>query len=883
MRNLKKSAREKLWKGTQGAISILLACLMLPFFSLAAVLMEAGRYQSAVRGLDQAIGNSAYSTLAGYDSYLLDRFGLLAVKQSTDDVDEELTGTLTSYLDKQNTTDMRAVDVTNVSVNGVYPLSDINVMKQQIQNSSCVIAPAKLVMEGLDLDSLVSQIEKSMSFLKIIEQFTAGVDLLDKEVTLLESLEDAKDQIKQVGKDEEAYNEAFTDWQTAVNELIAHLNTTRPDEEKEANKAKKWDNDLKAYREAAEKARAAYETAVTTLYKSLDTLQEDLNSVLNANASFQTQIVSFASNSASAYIDADLDENASDELKTFANNVITMEKSLETGAKSLNGSFSNITKGFSMEKLAKAVSDLLDTKNAVSAYNTNGVTASSSVPSHGSYHYADLEGLTDPDAIDEMLKDAQSQAESSGWLDMLLSLVEVFNSLVKSETFADAELNVLLDMDYYEDTYGGLPSQKQRADGYSNPYEKEDELLSMEYLAEIDPDYDPDDPYGISGSSLASKLDAVIESFNDWKDDIQDLKDADWFVDKCKAAIAVVKSMIQIFKNLKNLFVSVLEASNMNQKLLTCTYLAYSLPNRTNFETGTSLTGYSFAKISRPAAQTGSNIPYGGDLLAVSGGDVNYSFRGAELEYIIWGDSYERNNQVRQFWMIYLMRLLINLPFILSNAEVSQMVSTVSAVPYVGPVLGVILELAICIDEPFFDTYILVNGGDVTVNKSTIYCTPSGIPKLIESMVSMKLTKACKESIAKELSEAYGIEYKAPSSSTTTNNTKKPLIDTDKYGQELLSFDYTQHCLFLMILFGSEKTYLNRLTDLVQCEMTMRNHLDKASTSQQISGEYTAFDIDQAFTTLRIEVDATMNQVLPVSNFSDDGVLSIGRVLYRGY
>ena len=68
---MKPTTKHKLWKCTQGAISILLACLMMPFFSLAAILVEAGRYQSGVRALDQALGSSSISALANFDSYLL--------------------------------------------------------------------------------------------------------------------------------------------------------------------------------------------------------------------------------------------------------------------------------------------------------------------------------------------------------------------------------------------------------------------------------------------------------------------------------------------------------------------------------------------------------------------------------------------------------------------------------------------------------------------------------------------------------------------------------------------------------------------------------------------------------------------------------------------
>ena len=90
--------------GTRGAISLMLAALMLPFYSLAAILIETQRYQSSVRALDELLGTSSISVLANYDTYLHDRFGLLAVAQSPEE--NALSASLLSYLNKNQLTDI---------------------------------------------------------------------------------------------------------------------------------------------------------------------------------------------------------------------------------------------------------------------------------------------------------------------------------------------------------------------------------------------------------------------------------------------------------------------------------------------------------------------------------------------------------------------------------------------------------------------------------------------------------------------------------------------------------------------------------------------------------------------------------------------------------
>ena len=118
---LKQRTKRELIRRTEGVISLLLVLLLVPFYSVAAILMEVGRFQNAYRGLDDAIGSSEVSVLAQYDKYIKERFGLLAVSQDID-IDTQFN----SYLQKQDTQDTRSFSVRNggASAEGVYPLAD---------------------------------------------------------------------------------------------------------------------------------------------------------------------------------------------------------------------------------------------------------------------------------------------------------------------------------------------------------------------------------------------------------------------------------------------------------------------------------------------------------------------------------------------------------------------------------------------------------------------------------------------------------------------------------------------------------------------------------------------------------------------------------------
>lgn len=901
---MKKSRVKKLIKGTQGAVSILLACLMLPFFSLASMLVEMGRYQSTMNALDAAIGSSAYSTLSNYDSYVFERFGFLSVSQSSSDTNADMTKTLNNYLGQQKTVDMRGAEVESAAVNGLNSLAEIEVLKQQIQHYVSVIGPTKMLIEGFDINGLIAQIEKALKITHILEQLTSGFNLLSKEVAMLEAYEDAKKQMKEVQKAEKDYNNKFTSWTSAVQSLIDHLGTECPDSEDHPILYSNWQSKKSNLTTDAETARTDYVSSISTLISAFETLQSNITTAVNSQVAFAAQIDDFAVNSVNAYVTSNISAEEDKEVKNAAENLIEVEKALGKGAKSVNDKFSECSKGFSAERIKLTISELINEKNAVNSFSTSSISSSSSAPSSTAYHYVNLDGLTDPKAIEELMDETQSEIEGSGGLDIVLALGDIFNSLFKTELFADGRLNAKLDTTYYKNKMGGLPSLNPRTPVYD--FLASDESRSKGYLAAIDPDYDPDDPFGLNANSMQSKLDAVTDAIKATKSKLGDIDDADWLIDKCKAVIAFGMSLLDLVKTIAEFIVwLVKELINLGyERMLSFVYLAYNLPNRTNFNSGVTLSGYSFAKISRPFIDTGTNIPVFGDILGAATASTEYSFVGAELEYVIWGNNNEIINQVSQFLAVYLFRLLINLPWVFANSEVQSIMNTLNAVPYVGPILGIGFVVLVALGEPLVDTIFLVNGGVASLDKSTLYLTPSGVTKMIGGFMSLKMSPQKQKDLTEKFCCAWDIENEQtkieteaqkvstnqsenPAANATQNSgdTKKPIIDMNKYVEGLLSFDYTQHCLYLMLVFGNEEKYLRRLADLIQCEMTMRNHLDKATTSQQVTGEYKDFNIYHAYSTVRVNATGTLKQMLPLPQLSNTSVFdrSFDRVLYRGY
>lgn len=78
----------------------------------------------------------------------MDRFALLAIDQNKN-IDQQFL----SYLKKQDTQDTRSFSLSNAQTKatGVYPLADIEVLYQQINEFSTYTVPTKLILEGVNV------------------------------------------------------------------------------------------------------------------------------------------------------------------------------------------------------------------------------------------------------------------------------------------------------------------------------------------------------------------------------------------------------------------------------------------------------------------------------------------------------------------------------------------------------------------------------------------------------------------------------------------------------------------------------------------------------------------------------------------------------------
>ena len=831
--------------GTKGALTLLLALLLLPFFSLAAILVEAGRYQSAVKMLDEVLGSSAVSTLANYDGYLLDRFGLLALSQ-----DSEPTDTLNTYFNGTKLADLGAISMDGApTATGQFPLSNLDILRRQVLETSKYTIPAKVAVDFLNLEDLIKDLEKATKLIPFLNTISDGSKAVSAEADMLKALEDTQKSAEKAQDAISEYDSCFSAWQSSVTSLINHLKSARPSDEDEAEA---WDKESDDLRDAAESARKDYESAISGLKNALDDLQQKVEEEAAGKIDFANKMLKFEATAGSGYLELEYGDNK--DMKTLIANEKNMITAVASSGTTITNNAKECIDSFQPEKMAAAIRALQSDLNAVSAYRTDSVTQSSLAPDAAQYHTAQVAGLADADQLEELLNTDASEMNDNGILDFLDAMLSIFDSLVHMKGLFDPELSSQLDMDYYEENYGGLPSTRE-----NRPAKSAIELIVEDLGNMVDAGADLSEAIGkVLTGNVLKLLDLLLA--------IKDL---------LESVINLIAHTIQLLVEIAGRVMElVTDPGTAYGRMLLCGYLAYDMPNRTNYKSGKAATGYSYSAISYGNVSAATGLPLaslieGLKALAGEGGTVNKSFSGAELEYILWGSSSEIGNQTMQFMALYLLRLLLNLPTVLTDQEVQSYAAVAGPC---APVIWIIF----CFAEPLADTMVLVNGGEVPLVKSDPYLTVGGIPDLIQEFTTIKFDDEQVKKIEGKVSEISGF-------SIYQTNKDRNQADSS-YVENLLKLNYTQYSLLLMLVFASEDTCLLRLSDLIQTESTAYR-LDPAHTSlsERVLGTYKDFSIDESYTSLKVTAGGSLVQLLPVAALSADSVFRVEREIYRGY
>lgn len=912
---IKLKTKQKIIRHTEGVISVLLVVLLVPFYSVAAILEEVGRYQSACRGLDNAISTSEISVLAQYDQYIKERFGLLAISQDID-IDTEFE----TYLKKQDTQDTRSFTGGSVLAEGVYSLADIETLRQQILELSAYTVPAKLVADIGDFSNIISQLESYNTMLSNVTNLLSGISTgLEKGMESYNAQSEAKKKMKTAVESTIKYHNEYKKYEESLINLREHLNTVCPEDEEGA---KSWKEKEQELRQKAMETGSQYEQTIKDESRNVSDVAQKIDDAVAKETSAYDSVIETSKTYVSAVAENENEEIDNKKKKT--DEIMNNQKiSEEVGyrAKDIKGAngkvkdfysetvdnmktgdnAKDVMKDYNSDACKILLEELNKEKTLLNGTDYDSLTAESIDKILSQTHVADTGKFENTKQFDELWKEARNVVEGEAAKSSIIDTIDGLVTIMNIDTTYDPNLNSMIDMDYY----GKLPSQKNRS--------RQEYSLTSRYE---------------NADSQTAKLNLNKMGLYQAEQRWQEKSGTNFSVDEgdqssengnlLKKMLGVVKQIQKKVSSLKNMVTALSEIrSRMGEGLLLKGYMAYSLSNRMNYSSGSSLVGKSYSECGG-LAETNDQLQSAqilqkkldekmGGLASTFGAftNKNYSFCGAELEYVMFGSINELNNQKAAFTLLSMVNALLSLPAVLTSTYVEVLKDTAvimcGACPPLSAAMVVVVPLVCALANGRMDAIMLVNGQKANFIKTNddLNITPSGIARVINQLSvsnvtdakTMEKLKGANKKINKNDDSGAGNKDNSNDDNDNQMNKEKdaskPLISGSDYIKDVRSWDYTQWMTAIVILLWQDEIgMLNRFVDIIQMEQTNRNEAGRNDTytlEEQLSGKKKKFDVDKAYTMIRADINKKFVNVLPVPTLSRSSVWSTNRVLYRGY
>lgn len=891
-------------KNKHGVISVFWAIILIATMSFSSLLVEIGRKRSIDALFQEVVEKSAFSTLSQYDRKLFKRFALLAMDQQLSD--SEKTEIYTNYIKSNLNYELadnsiaplamdKLVTVEGGTIEGIYDLADIDVLRSQIEEASKYRSPYSIVENTLNLESsindFVKEVEKTIPVLSYLKSATEIgkdlVNLIEKAVAIdteTDNLDEAKSNYSEGVK---TYNEAVDTYENAIAGLDSEaedydiqLATIKSTMSSAGNTFRKQIKDLMdgitSYRTAVNDFEEAFNEYVSDGFSSTLRIitEEERKEVAAANAQNNIGVTGYSQWSQmerdeydkvlETIYNADQSEQAGDLFKDIKNGLKSIkeapyekyQKNLGTQRDSIEGDD------------WPTVSEIKEEKASIWDYLDIGVIQMA---------------ITFLTVVEKLVKFFEELITAFKSLSDLMKSFDILNSISKF----DIRYN-----DGISSVESILPSNNQ---GQSKTYQNtmdNDKSLVIDQLNETNDvaqkvGYKTDvvsPKPNTKNNELRAATSQLMDKYNNFY--ISQTK----FNDACNnwQMISVIINLVSLIANTIFLLVAVIQYVSKIQSFGNILDMIYSsaivadysvrmFPNRsTNIYSDSNLLGDEWSKYS----------DYWSALDMNTVNDDNFSL--ARSEYIYGGNVLEKENQELSYNAIFAVRALINVVPILAGREPMNMIKTVLKVPYVGWLLAIILFVTMIFLEAKIDLVLMIGGKFkiLMIKFNAWLFSVDGAKKLAEHLVDMVNNSATKEQM-ESFMDSYIEERETAEAIIAQNNHEPPRLSGDvgeiekkgylkQHGASLESkigcWGYADY-LMLMIMFQPENITLERIADLIQLEM---NAWAKKEG-------YSGYKLSNANTYIRVTAKGTYKPILPILTIPGQQDIIINELYYAGY
>lgn len=887
-------------KRKRGVITVFTSIILIVVLSFSSLMMEIGRKRSIDAYFQEVVEKSAFATLSGYDRNLYKRFALLAMNPQVDE--DTLNNLFQNYMKSNLNYELKDNGVTPItldqtvvfsesSVEGIYDLADIDVLKSQIEEVSKYRSPYSLVENSLNLESslkdFVKSIEKTIPMISYLKEATEiGKVITDVTYKALE-LKVATDTLDTA---QQEYADEISNYNDAVelyNDSVAALDTNADDYEQQLSELK------------------------SSMQSSAESLKEKINSYVSAVTGYLAAITSF--------------ENAFNQMVT--DGVVTAlrirtKQEMDQVEAANNQNNLGVTGYSNWSQMERDEYDKFLTK----IYNADGSTQLQTVFQNvkdglksikeASYVQLQEDLRAQRDSIpDDNWTEVTEVERESKWYDQLIGLIEIaitfitvvdklvqlFEGIIEAyKSMADILTSVKLIKgallpadDLYNDSissvYSSLPSNNQSTSSPTNVVNDqstvEQQLNRTNVIAQkVGFNLDTVNPrnsgansefYDATHNLMTSyaRFYEAEDSFRVACSNFDIIGVITGLVEWIMGTIGLISAIINFLTKMRSIgdFLDIVYS-----KAVIADYSARMFPNRTSdVYTGVSLLGDKWSTYSAYWSDT--------NIFSCKGTVDSDNFSLARGEYIYGGSTSESVNQEKMYESLFAVKAVLNIVPIVVSESAMKILEEVFSIPYVGWLLAILLFIGMVMAETYIDLAFIIGGAKKLpiIKLQSWLFSKEGLKKLannlkgvLQSENAKSLMTQCIDEYRNEM-DAYGLGNDPnPSGSDPGGSNDKGYLENHgiSFNTKIGYWGYTDY-LMLFIVLQPMQTTLKRTADLIQLEMN-------ACAKKQGNAGY---DLSKAYTYIRVKAKGTYEPVLPIPSIPGSKTFSLEQLYYAGY
>ena len=837
-------------KNKHGYVTVMLIAMLISVLFFNTTFLEIARYKSLEKLYGEIQENAAFSILANYDRDLFENFGLLAVE---DDIDSEK---LYEYIQADINQGDLATDGNHADsffggseieadLQKLYFLSQQSVFENQVNEFCAYRAPISMVNNAMDLEStleeLIKNLEDSIAGLNDFTKFMEGAG------DMIEAFKDMVDYVKEI---KENYLPAVESVSTAIqtfNEAVQNRDDfiAQIEAQKEANEAAIESGNYEAVVDTSEMEAMLpgiydqVEAAAKDLQSDIVTMSEKTASYLKCWTEFKDGFKQMKEAKKNWTL-----ENAKND-EDIGEMAQTMDETYEETSEEIQLILDK-TEPYGEDFFETVGSEMEQTKEQLDG---SGETMTKlSVDTSNPYNLK-MDGYAESvqEEIDQNVKETEEElkkeeSKEDGNSLTIADLIKIFRLLIEiMETGGTYNIECV-------ENINGIELVDLTA--VENAYALQDEAyvdrLLSDVEATLDIKVDTNEEY--FGSQTMHELEACLNNLYESTRELQNtFGNFELSLDDFSSLLEELKGMLD---TIINFFKAAMEAINalvsyaieglmriIYEKTFAATYATEMFTNRSS-------------SISDDTRLNGSEFK---DYGVSTDHEV---FVMANAEYVFAGTPSEETNQKLAFMSILGLRIFANIPTILVDKGLESLANLVAAIPYVGPVLSVVLYAAIIVAEAYLDMLFMIYGDEgVSIIKTKGYLNLEG--KGIDEL------EAQLESVIEKL-DLDGVDDDDGAPKTLKGKWKKTLSGA---GEGLTKWNYKQHLFLVLCLFRSASYMYEKEAQLIQMQ------LDKEKDEE--------FRLSNMGTFVRTDTTVYYDPLLPVPYYGDG--IAIRKLYYTGY